>query len=97
MISKQQLFLLRNKIPIHELIPILGIPCKQSEGHIRFLCPICHEFRTATNKKTNLARCFLCQKNFNPIDIVMITQNYTFLQAVDYLTPLARHKLGKSL
>jgi DNA primase len=77
---------LRNEIPITLVIAeFLKLPIKVSEGYFRFLCPLCTEFITATNPKTNLARCFLCQKNFNPIDIVMVTKQVTFRNAVDYL------------
>jgi DNA primase len=77
---------LRNDIPINLVIKeFLKIPVKFSEGYFRFLCPICSEFVTATNPKTNLARCFRCQKNFNPIDMVMATKQITFRSAVDYL------------
>lgn len=58
-----ELFKLRNLIPVDMLIrENLNIPSKISEGYFRFLCPVCREFRTATNPKTNLARCFLCEK-----------------------------------
>jgi len=77
---------LRNDIPINLVIKeFLKIPVKFSEGYFRFLCPICSEFVTATNPKTNLARCFRCKKNFNPIDMVMVTKQITFRSAVDYL------------
>jgi DNA primase len=77
---------LRNDIPINLVIKeFLKIPVKLSEGYFRFLCPICSEFVTATNPKTNLARCFRCQKNFNPIDMVMASKQLTFRSAVDYL------------
>jgi DNA primase len=77
---------LRNEIPITLVIAeFLKLPIKVSEGYFRFLCPLCTEFITAANPKTNLARCFLCQKNFNPIDIVMVTKQVTFRNAVDYL------------
>lgn len=77
---------LRNDIPINLVIKeFLKIPVKFSEGYFRFLCPICSEFVTATNPKTNLARCFRCQKNFNPIDMVMVTKQINFRSAVDYL------------
>lgn len=77
---------LRNDIPINLVIKeFLKIPVKFSEGYFRFLCPICSEFITATNPKTNLARCFRCQKNFNPIDMVMVTKQIPFRRAVDYL------------
>jgi DNA primase len=78
---------LRNDIPIHRLIgDVLGIPCKVREGYFRFLCPLCSDFNTATNPKTNLARCFRCQRNFNPIDIVMFEKRLNFVDAVEYLT-----------
>lgn len=82
---------LRNDIPIDRLIAdILNQPNKISEGYFRFLCPVCSEFTTAINPKTNLARCFSCKKNFNPIDMVMSVKTYSFIQAVDYLTGIAR-------
>jgi len=77
---------LRNEIPIRDLIAdILDVPCKVSEGHFRFLCPRCREFNTATNPKTNLARCFRCAENFNPIDVTMLEKRYDFLEAVAFL------------
>ena len=56
---------LRNDISIDKLIRMSSeLPWKEREGFLRFLCPLCNEFHTATNPKTNLARCFRCQKNF---------------------------------
>ena len=79
---------LRNHIPINTIITsILDIPFKHSESYLRFLCPLCGDFHTATNPKTNLARCFRCQKNFNPIDMVMIVNNCGFIEAVQFLKP----------
>lgn len=81
---------MRNDIPIDRLIAdVLNQPHKVSEGYFRFLCPACGEFTTAVNPKTNLARCFSCQKNFNPIDMVMAVKIYSFTQAVDYLMVIA--------
>jgi DNA primase len=78
---------LRNQIPITILIEkFLKLPTKVSEGYLRFLCPLCSEFITATNPKTNLARCFRCEKNFNPIDMVMVVKQMSFRSAVDYLS-----------
>jgi len=77
---------LRNDIDIAELIAdVLDWPSKTAEGQFRFLCPICSEFNSATNPKTNLARCFRCQRNFNPIDMVMTVRECTFVQAVQFL------------
>ncbi len=54
-------------------------------GWLRFLCPCCGEFDTATNPWTNLARCFRCERNFNPIDLVMLERRASFLEAIRYL------------
>ncbi len=87
--SKEKLRKLRNDIPIGPLIAdILGIPSKISEGYFRFLCPKCREFNTATNPETNLGRCFRCEINFNPIDIVMNDKHYNFKEAVEFLDNL---------
>ncbi len=84
-----ELFKLRNLIPVDLLIEEqLNIPSKISEGYFRFLCPVCNEFQTATNPKTNLARCFLCEKNFNPIDLVMVVKGVGFIESVQYLKNL---------
>lgn len=87
--SKEKLHRLRNEVPISRLISeLLDIPCKVSEGYFRFLCPLCGEFQTATNPKTNLARCFRCQKNFNPIDMVMAVKSCNFREAVESIDGL---------
>ena len=52
----------------------LRLPSKEIEGFFRFLCPHCGEFNTATNPRTNLTRCFRCQRNFNPIDMVIAVE-----------------------
>jgi DNA primase len=80
---------LRNRIPIADLITDeMDLPSKESEGYLRFLCPVCSEFNTATNPLTNLARCFRCRRNFNPIDIVMAVQKCSFVEAVESLKGL---------
>jgi len=85
-----ELFKLRNLIPVDLLIEEqLNVPSKISEGYFRFLCPVCNEFQTATNPKTNLARCFLCERNFNPIDLVMVVKGLGFIESVQYLRELA--------
>jgi predicted RNA-binding Zn-ribbon protein involved in translation (DUF1610 family) len=84
--DKQTLRRLRNDIPIAILIAnLLQLPCKTAEGYFRFLCPRCGGFDTATNPKTNLARCFTCKQNLNPIDITMIVKRQNFRQAVQFL------------
>ncbi len=89
--SSQELFELRNNIPVDILIrDHLQIPSKIRDGFFRFLCPVCNEFQTAVNPATNLARCFRCEKNFNTIDLVMVVRRYGFRDSVLYLKELDR-------
>jgi len=89
--SSQALYELRNSIPLDVLIEKeLNIPSKISEGYFRFLCPLCNEFQTAVNTKTNLGRCFRCEKNFNTIDIAMAWRNIGFLDSVKYLQTILK-------
>jgi hypothetical protein len=90
--SADELRELRNLIPINTVIKeLLSIPSKISEGHFRFLCPLCNEFQTSTNSSTNLARCYHCQKNFNPIDMVMAVNASQFLDSAAYLQEVLSH------
>ena len=87
--SGEELYQLRNLIRIDLLIDLeRGVPCRETGGIFRFLCPLCREFQTATNAKTNLARCFRCECNFNPIDMVMIVKGLLFVNSVRYLQQL---------
>jgi len=82
---------MRNDIPISGLIEnVLKIPARTTEGVFSFLCPVCGEFNTSVNFKTNLARCFCCKKNFNTIDLVMIAKNENFVKAVRFLKKYAK-------
>ena len=82
---RQLLYRLRNEIPVANLLVRLGWPHKQREGRFVFLCPACGEFLTATNPRTNLGRCFACERNFNPIDLVMSIEKVDFVTAVHWL------------
>ena len=84
--SQSFLRMLRNEIPIDEVIvDLLHLEQQNNHKMLRFRCPLCQGFHTATNHKTNLARCFDCQKNFNPIDLIMTVGNCGFLDAVEFL------------
>lgn len=86
--SAQQLRIIRNNIPINTLIKdILMISCKVKEGGLRFRCPLCSEYNTAAYQNSNLARCFPCAKNFNTIDLVLITKKLSFVEAIKFLNP----------
>jgi len=76
---------LRNDIDIDLVIKRLRLETRSSQKIFRFRCPLCHGFLTATNPKTNLARCFDCRINFNPIDLVMATTARSFVQTVEFL------------
>jgi hypothetical protein len=91
-LSKKHLRELRNRIEIIPLIAdVLDILYKTHDGRFRFMCPLCHDFDTAVNTHTNLARCFRCERNFNPIDMVMTVKRYSFMQAVSFLEPILQH------
>lgn len=78
--------MLRNQIPIDEvIINLLNLEARNAHDRLRFRCPLCYNFHTAINHVTNLARCFDCQKNFNPIDLVMTVEKCGFLDAVEML------------
>ena len=84
--TNHQLSILRNDIAIDALIEkALCIPSRVADGCFRFLCPLCKEFNTAVNPETNLARCFLCEENFNTIDLVMIIRKSDFVESVRFL------------
>jgi hypothetical protein len=86
--TSNELFVLRNYIPVDSLIEKLGIPSKMSEGCSRFCCPVCREFDTGVNPRTNLARCFRCEKNYNTIDLVMLVKRLDFIHSVRFLKPI---------
>ena len=84
--SADFLRMLRNQIPIDTVIThFLQLEMRNVNHLLRFRCPLCGNFHTATTAKTNLARCFDCQQNFNPIDIVIAVVKCSFLDAVEYL------------
>lgn len=77
---------LRNEIPIETVvIYLLNMEIKPACKLLRFRCPRCYNFHTAINSKSNLARCFDCKKNFNPIDMVMAVGSLSFIEAVKFL------------
>lgn len=84
--SDQLLRSIRNDISTEKVIRnILCLKTKRIGNMQRFACPICQSYHTAVNKETNLARCFDCSKNFNPIDIVMTVTKCSFVDAVEFL------------
>ena len=86
--TKQQLFQVRNEIDIDWLINEKLNLERQFNGAWRFRCPLCQQFNTATQKKTNLGRCFSCQQNFNTIDLVIYCKKINFTPSVNFLLSL---------
>jgi ribosomal protein S27E len=77
---------LRNDISIDQVIvDLLNLEVQPQGELLRFRCPLCYNFHTATNHETNLARCFDCKKNFNPIDMVITVADCGFVEAVKIL------------
>jgi len=90
--TKQQLYQIRNEIDIDWLINEKLHLIRQFNSIWRFQCPLCQQFNTATQKKTNLARCFSCQKNFNTIDLVVYSKKMNFAPSVQFLLSLLEKK-----
>lgn len=86
--SRSELYVVRNDIGIDALIKELHVPCETRAGRFTFLCPLCKGYNTGVNHKTNLARCFDCQKNINTIDLVMIVRQSDFVSSVRFLKKL---------
>lgn len=87
-IGPRELTILRNHVPIRDLLHVLLIPWKMDDSLHRFECPLCKSLQTGLHPKENLARCFQCQKNFNPIDFVVAHRGDGFRTAVDWLMKL---------
>ena len=96
--SRSLLFALRNNIAVDMLIrEVLNVPCKSRQERFSFLCPLCRQFNTGVNCKTNLARCFDCKKNFNTIDLVMAMRQSDFVDSVCFLKKLHNTMLSDSV
>ena len=83
--TRHTLYKMRNNISIVNALAALQWPYKTRDGRVCFVCPQCSETLTAINQRTNLGRCFRCETNFNPIDLVMLIKEYDFVAAVHFL------------
>ena len=86
--SRQLLYRIRNEIPLAALLADLQWPHKTRDGRLCLVCPRCGEFLTVVNPRTNLARCFPCEVNFNTIDLTMVIKECDFVTAVQHLQSL---------
>jgi hypothetical protein len=84
--SPEELTFLRNRLPISCVIEsLLELPTRSSHGKLSFACPVCGGFDTSINAAHNLARCFACRQNFNPIELVMHQLKIGFVDSVKWL------------
>ena len=84
--SSRQLSFLRNDIPIDRVIEtMLSVATGNKNGKPSFNCPVCHSADTSINANHNLARCFECRQNFNPIEFVMHQRRISFVDSVKWL------------
>lgn len=94
--TRQQLFVLRNHIPIDRVIETLDIHNAIHDGQYRFNCPVCHQMNTGISRKINQARCFDCEKNYNTIDLVIEVLGLRFLESAAYLEKLKEQMPAKT-
>lgn len=93
--SDQQLFFVRNHIPIRYVIEtLLDIQSETLQGIFRFRCPLCAGSHTGIKLENNLARCFDCKRNFNTIELCMQARHTDFVDSVEYLLD---HKNSSSI
>ena len=84
--SPGELTFIRNRVPISCVIEtLLELPTRSRYGKLSFACPVCGGFDTSINGAHNLARCFACQQNFNPIELVMRQLQIGFVDSVKWL------------
>jgi hypothetical protein len=65
--------------PLTELIDF-------SHGRAIAFCHDSDSYSMSYHKKSNRARCFVCNKSFGPIDVMMERDGMTFIQAVKSLS-----------
>ncbi len=101
--SPNELSFLRNRVPIDCVIEnLLELPTRKNHDKLSFACPVCGGFDTSINAAHNLARCFACRQNFNPIELVMHHLNIGFVDSVKWLkcripaTPIQNKASGKN-
>jgi len=102
--SPEELTFLRNQVPVDCVIEnLLELPTRRNHDKLSFACPVCGGFDTSINTADNLARCFACRQNFNPIELVMYQLQIGFVQSVKWLksripaAPAQTSTLGNNL
>jgi DNA primase len=92
--SAQELSFLRNQVPINRVIEtMLSVATGNNNGKLSFACPVCRSMNTGINTRHNLARCFDCRQNHNPIEFVMHQLHLNFVDSVKWLKQYNRHPM----
>jgi hypothetical protein len=87
-LTRAYLWRLRNEVPFQQLFRKLRWPHKRVGTQLKFVCPNCSESQSDINPANNLARCFRCERNWNPIDFTITVTQCEFLEAVAQLDGL---------
>lgn len=91
-ITTEELRSLRNDVPVAVVVDALDLDRRARGRRREFRCPACGGFTGAIHARENLARCFRCARNYNPIDLVMVVRRASFREAVDQLRGIARSR-----
>ena len=84
--SPNELSFLRNRVPVDRVIEnLLELPTRRNHDKLSFACPVCGGYDTSINTAHNLARCFACRQNYNPIELVMHQLQIGFVESVKWL------------
>lgn len=92
--SPEHLRALRRDVPLASVIEDLRIPVFRRHSRGVFRCPVCRTPHAALHPRLNLARCFRCERNFNPIDLVIAERGWSFPVAVRYLDNMLARPVG---
>lgn len=96
--SAKELSFLRNRVPINHVIEtMLSVATGNDNGKLSFACPVCRSMNTGINARHNLARCFDCRLNFNPIEFVMHQLHLSFVDSVKWLKRHNRHPVPEKI
>ena len=89
-ITKEELRRLRNDVPIEIVVQQLRLERRMRGRRHEFHCTECGGFHGTIHEQANLARCFRCARNYNPIDLIMAVRRASFLEAVYELREIDR-------
>ena len=88
-ITPEELRRLRNDVPVELVFDELRLDSRWRGQRREFRCPKCYGMHVAVHDRVNLARCFRCQRNYNPIDLLMLVPGLKFPDAIRHLRRLA--------